>query len=180
MRNYIVYLGFIVSAQTYACGDALTTHQRELLQYILHVDSKYSETLRDEFWLPWKMCTLIEKNHKSKKLLEIIKIDIDGQKAKYQSALLSIFTGKPTYSKSYIEYIESKEQFNQAKEFRDEKIDQEKRQTDEFLNAAVTGAPIERSGKVLYINEKIINEVLAGIDGTEKKLKIFLTPPLHR
>lgn len=180
MRNYLLYLGLILSAQSYACDDALTKHQRELLQYILHVDSKYSETLHEEFWSPWKMCTLTEKNDKSRELFEIVQKGIKGQKAKYQSALLSISAGKPTYSEGYIEYIESKEHFNQAKGFRNEKINQEKRQTDEFLNAAVTGAPIVRNGKVIYINETIINEVLAGLDGNEKKLKLFLSPPLPK
>lgn len=178
MRNYVFYLAFIFSAQSYACEDALTKHQRELLQYMLRVDSKYSETLREEFWSRWKTCTLVEKNSKSKELFEIVQKGMEGQKAKYQSALLSISSGRPTYSKSYIEYIESKEHFNQTKGFSVEKINQEKQQTDEFLNAAVTGAPIERNGEVFYINKDTINGVLEGTDGTEQRLKLFLSPPV--
>jgi hypothetical protein len=105
---------------------------------------------------------------------------MEGQKAKYRSALFSTSAGKPTYDKSYIEYIESKEQFNHAKGFSVEKIKEEKLQTDEFLDAAVTGAPIERNGEIFYVSEEIINEVLAGIDDGEKRLRMFLSPPLPK
>ena len=52
--------------------------------------------------------------------------------------------------------------------------------TDEFLNAALTGMPIERNGKMFSISKEIVYEVLAGIDGSEKRLKLLLSLPLSK
>ena len=180
MNKYMIYLGLIASAHSHACEDALTTNQQEILIYMMRVDSEYSETLREEFWSPWETCTLDEQNSMSKELFEIFRKGMEGQRAKYQSALLSISAGELTYDKSYIEYIESKEQFNQAKGFSSEKIKKERQQTDEFLNAALTGMPIERNGKMFSISKEIIYEVPAGIDGSEKRLKLLISPPLRK
>jgi len=51
-----------------------------------------------------------------------------------------------------------------------------KKETEALVNAVLTSKPMKKGGKDVSITKKLVNEVLAGVDGSFERVKRLLAP----
>ena len=165
-------------SQGLAAKDDLTSRQMEIIQTVLSVEGFISKELHDEFWA--SVPPAIRSDTKTRDAFvrfidRSIAAGVRFQRESWASMKASLEAGRVTKSPGYA--IAKKSALNAST------IPQYKRQSQKavanaegMIKAAAEGKPFRTPRGPMYITPEMVNQVLAGLDGSVARLRRLVSP----
>ncbi|RBP47016.1 hypothetical protein [Arenicella xantha] len=176
MYKLLLFL-LVIPVKSYACDVNIGRDQKEILIYMLRVDSEFSNDLHNRFWLPTKNCSFEERTSWSQQLLSTVPLNLEGQKAQWLSIRKSLEDRKIIFDPSYDKYLMKRAESLKSRGLPVDRLDKEKERLTDLIQSSLASEPIEISGKGVVIDMSIVDQVLNGIEASGKRLKMLLSPP---
>ncbi len=154
----------------------MTDRQQEILIIVRSADGYINEELHGEFWS--SMPFVGDELTQFKNLLVELGDDVIGpsQRLGYEtwhSADLSLKAGRVIRSEGLDRAIEETQGASDIPTYQ-EKVRSSSRSVDQILSAAANGTPLETANGPIFINDEVISETLAGIEGGARRTEMLL------
>ena len=167
----------MIPFQSEACISTLNEEQKEILIYMMRVDSEFSKDLHIKFWAPNKDCSVEQKEVFSKRMTSIIPLGLIGQKAKWLSVRKSLEKNEVVFDSSFQKYLLRREEWLKLKGKPLDTLDQEKKQLEGLIKSSLESELIDVGEGVVVIDMAAIDQILEGIDRSFQRLNILFSLP---
>jgi hypothetical protein len=159
-----------------AAEPQLTAKQQQIFKSILSVDATLTKEQYEQFWADFPKLTPEQRKELYQKLEPVMLLDLERQRGAWMSARETIKQKKAVYAPEYEKALKKMEQHYANDPLGEIRMTIAKKEADALVNAALTGKPMKKGGQDVYITKELVDEVLAGIDGSFDRVKRLLAP----
>ncbi|MEO0249955.1 MAG: hypothetical protein ABIN58_10600 [candidate division WOR-3 bacterium] len=163
-------------APTFAAEPQLTPRQQQIFKSILAVDAELTKEQYDQFWANFPKLTPEQRKELYKKLEPVMLMDLERQRGAWMSAKETIKQKKIVYVPDYEKATSKMEKHYENDPVGTIRVTIAKKETDALLKAALTGKPMKKGKEDVYITKELVDQVLAGIDGSYDRVKRLMAP----
>lgn len=178
LGNLILFVVMVMPSQSLATKDDLTPRQMEIIQTVMSVEGFITKKLHSEFWSSVPSAIRNDADVMAAFVRVIDRSIVSGvrfQRESWASMKASLEAGRVVKTPSYA--IAKKSVLNASSHPQYKKQAQKGVTNAEgMIKAAADGKPFQTSRGLMYITPEMVNQVLAGLDGSIARFRRLASP----